>query len=103
MESIYAIQMEFQSTPPAEARGDARLSKERDAAQEFQSTPPAEARGDSLKWSGSGYFRSFNPLPPPKRRPRRDACHWRINRGFNPLPPPKRGETIGLELISMAL
>ena len=34
---------------------------------EFQSTPPAEARGDVRKhFIGTSSF-SFNPLPPPKR------------------------------------
>ena len=36
----------FQSTPPAEARGDDRWRKQAALLEEFQSTPPAEARGD---------------------------------------------------------
>ena len=37
----------FQSTPPAEARGDSALRADLPRAMAFQSTPPAEARGDS--------------------------------------------------------
>ena len=33
----------------------------------FQSTPPAEARGDLASPSTTGRDSSFNPLPPPKR------------------------------------
>ena len=112
----------FQSTPPAEARGDGRILRRGDVSQMgFQSTPPAEARGDGLGSAASWKCchevsihsprRSegrpalplreavdtsrFNPLPPPKRGETtrtRPACAISI-RGFNPLPPPKRGET----------
>ena len=65
-ESIRAA--EFQSAPPAEARGDVDpsiLSKFRTM---FQSAPPAEARGD--RWpnrkSGTSAL-CFNPLPLPKQ------------------------------------
>ena len=69
---------------------------------EFQSTPPAEARGDTAcRAAGTACLPCFNPLPPPKRgetldgtgKPRRPA----IETCFNPLPPPKRGETCGTE------
>ena len=60
----------FQSTPPAEARGDALTLTAQRLSKQFQSTPPAEARGDV------GVARSLQ----------RPEC-------FNPLPPPKRGET----------
>ena len=84
----------------------------------FQSTPPAEARGDLWKAVCRGLRLCFNPLPPPKRG---ETCSgpyvpldtsqfqstppaeargdlWKaVCRGlrlcFNPLPPPKRGET----------
>ena len=64
---------EFQSTPPAEARGDYRelAPRKQIFTNLFQSTPPAEARGD-----------------PPSGCRVGDSCH-----SFNPLPPPKRGET----------
>ena len=57
---------EFQSTPPAEARGDvvAGLSA---FINKFQSTPPAEARGDSGRSCARPSSKCFNPLPPPKR------------------------------------
>ena len=62
----------FQSTPPAEARGDIpTIPSVVCMSKAFQSTPPAEARGDVLQ------------------RFRQVHC----NRSFNPLPPPKRGET----------
>ena len=61
--------VQFQSTPPAEARGDQRV-RSFDAGK-FQSTPPAEARGDVLNENARGLSTSnlecFNPLPPPKR------------------------------------
>ena len=108
----------------------------------FQSTPPAEARGDALTMAAQARQKCFNPLPPPKRgetvldqllpaglgvsihsprrsegrpeldlhpnrrievsihSPRRSEGRPRAMRGhvqavpsFNPLPPPKRGET----------
>ena len=61
----------------------------------FQSTPPAEARGDINGLVEEVAGQGFNPLPPPKRGetsnqpwpyPMFQTC-------FNPLPPPKRGET----------
>ena len=33
----------------------------------FQSTPPAEARGDALGEEAEAVRKGFNPLPPPKR------------------------------------
>ena len=86
----------------------------------FQSTPPAEARGDVLDGlHGGSQSTGFNPLPPPKRgetsestRARGERCLFQstppaeargdspddvfllsTRSGFNPLPPPKRGET----------
>ena len=113
----------FQSTPPAEARGDPEPSlvrvsihSPREAREQtssadssdhpfgfkFQSTPPAEARGDSTrpcaadacKDEGRGLAR-FNPLPPPKRGETSNSRRSALAQyiGFNPLPPPKRGET----------
>ena len=135
----------FQSTPPAEARGDAveielpsvdashvsihspRRSEGRRSINGasgsagsfgFQSTPPAEARGDAALRANASMVGCFNPLPPPKRgetpRPFRRAAPGssfnplprrsegrlfsfsclRARQGFNPLPPPKRGETL---------
>ena len=37
------------------------------APQEFQSTPPAEARGDVARRVDLNKVTCFNPLPPPKR------------------------------------
>ena len=93
--------VQFQSAPPAEARGDlifqlgmwrrrievsirsprrseGRSSDLRPPARQplFQSAPPAEARGDSA-----------GPLEP--------CEHVR----FNPLPPPKRGEIIPVHAV----
>ena len=80
----------FQSTPPAEARGDASFSSTSPLSM-FQSTPPAEARGD---------VKVLVPfevsIHSPRRSEGRQKCgclHCRPTRGFNPLPPPKRGET----------
>ena len=61
--------LRFQSTPPAEARGDVttRSAVLTTTTWLFQSTPPAEARGDrSVGCQAEGTY-SFNPLPPPKR------------------------------------
>ena len=110
-------------------RSEGRFPQLRGAAgdpAEFQSAPPAEARGDHGQGRrGDSGPRSFNPLPPPKRgeivesspeiaswimvsirSPRRSegrsACRkltpaeaW----SFNPLPPPKRGEIYPVESI----
>ena len=122
--------MMFQSTPPAEARGDGgglhacwkfkvsihspRRSEGRrhlghqikDTAK-FQSTPPAEARGDkepTVRQVSSVTY-GFNPLPPPKRGetdPQTTYEQGTSGRSFNPLPPPKRGET-GSECLRHAL
>ena len=62
--------MQFQSTPPAEARGDTFVEVDRSRLRRFQSTPPAEARGDvppRRRLALIGTIESFNPLPPPKR------------------------------------
>ena len=42
----------FQSTPPAEARGDPASDLSASTSAKFQSTPPAEARGDDNKTHG---------------------------------------------------
>ena len=92
----------FNPLPPPK-RGETRSLQSTDAADwRFQSTPPAEARGDETAETrpvSQAAMKSFNPLPPPKRgetqipdplhRPRGDGAV----RSFNPLPPPKRGET----------
>ena len=57
----------FQSTPPAEARGDNCTLTRTPNPSWFQSTPPAEARGDEHLSLAFDTFQSFNPLPPPKR------------------------------------
>ena len=57
----------FQSTPPAEARGDFALLSMMSFRETFQSTPPAEARGDITVVSHLPEARGFNPLPPPNR------------------------------------
>ena len=62
----------------------------------FQSTPPAEARGDFTDKTGISHNRGFNPLPPPKRGETATCSLRRHQMGFNPLPPPKRGETIAI-------
>ena len=59
----------------------------------FQSTPPAEARGDSGSSRSASFGESFNPLPPPKRGETSDSHLLACQCCFNPLPPPKRGET----------
>ena len=94
------------------------MSGDRFPSKRFQSTPPAEARGDVLPPSPSATRTCFNPLPPPKRgetstmpgatgskvfqstppaEARGDHRHAGgivEHDGFNPLPPPKRGETV---------
>ena len=117
------VQHEFQSTPPAEARGDDRRRTPIKCNRKlFQSTPPAEARGDCrqtkvrrshqavsihsprrsegrhpVRRTSPAVIRSFNPLPPPKRGETRVAqTDRRARTSFNPLPPPKRGETLDL-------
>ena len=71
---------------------------------QFQSTPPAEARGDA--WSPAQFLAtiSFNPLPPPKRGETvlglRQASGRRC---FNPLPPPKRGETSAIRAVPKSM
>ena len=57
----------FQSTPPAEARGDIAFMFVIRSPSKFQSTPPAEARGDVRSVTGGIGEGRFNPLPPPKR------------------------------------
>ena len=84
----------------------------------FQSTPPAEARGDVRAPGWCLSRRGFNPLPPPKRgetnrpdlkqgsrhvsihSPRRSEGRrcgiesaGEFSEGFQSTPPPKRGET----------
>ena len=64
------------------------------ALAKFQSTLPAEARGDSSTGTIRNIRRCFNPLSPPKRGEtgnRHQAPVWTFC--FNPLSPPKRGET----------
>ena len=61
------MQKRFQSTPPAEARGDQPGTFLTWGYDEFQSTPPAEARGDARPRAGALPRNRFNPLPPPKR------------------------------------
>ena len=57
----------FQSTPPAEARGDTADLANDAVTITFQSTPPAEARGDPRRAMTQPLPARFNPLPPPKR------------------------------------
>ena len=101
----------------SEGRPDGRLHSHRPLSM-FQSTPPAEARGDMFVASNGAPPLCFNPLPPPKRGETR-ALVWRFTSSgvsihsprrsegrriggavlttsycFNPLPPPKRGETV---------
>ena len=93
-ELVHVDLIEFQSTPPAEARGDPGTSSSAPSNILFQSTPPAEARGDPKSKGSSRPASSFNPLPPPKRGETRALQSGRTAQsGFNPLPPPKRGET----------
>ena len=86
----------FQSTLPAEARGDlATEESAEDGGSLFQSTLPAEARGDRRS-SPAGLLarRGFNPLSPPKRGETWTTRAWSsLLLCFNPLSPPKRGET----------
>ena len=85
---------QFQSTPPAEARGDAVVPRR--AADTLVSIhSPRRSEGRHGRWrEGCAGARGFNPLPPPKRgeicRPEPSALGMCC---FNPLPPPKRGET----------
>ena len=80
---------------PRRSEGRREVPDLRLVAIAFQSTPPAEARGDvSDSVASESHASCFNPLPPPKRgetSPSRLSA-FNIN-GFNPLPPPKRGET----------
>ena len=111
----------FQSTPPAEARGDAlnlrkrhllpvsihsprrsegRLSKiaPNSVTNSFQSTPPAEARGDGAEKVDLYVDEEFQSTPPAEARG--DMMlrpTWDLLLSFNPLPPPKRGETPGVQ------
>ena len=113
---------EFQSTPPAEARGDtscARAGPSSSGSVSIHSPRRSEGRPDecilpqrpgidvsihSPRRSEGRQLpavrlfiqeRGFNPLPPPKRGEtcHRLACSARARLSFNPLPPPKRGET----------
>ena len=60
---------------------------------EFQSTPPAEARGDQRR-PGPRMAREVS-IHSPRRSEGRPSLgpRARPSRRFNPLPPPKRGET----------
>ena len=59
----------FQSTPPAEARGDIQLVTITRTHIEFQSTPPAEARGDSVIVSDAPLLAEvFQSTPPAEAR-----------------------------------
>ena len=89
----------FQSTPPAEARGDLRLGLARRgvAGVSIHSPRRSEGRlgGDAPTFESQAM--GFNPLPPPKRG---ETAYSQLPGSaqscFNPLPPPKRGETLGL-------
>ena len=68
--------LRFQSTPPAEARGDAMRSPvDERVSKSFQSTPPAEARGDTCAFYIFGQVLIFLsnlrtvPRPVPKLGP----------------------------------
>ena len=61
----------------------------------FQSTPPAEARGDRLAvWRELAIGVSIHSPRRSEGRPRAQEIHPKSLNSFNPLPPPKRGETI---------
>ena len=89
--------IQFQSTPPAEARGDCIPMPRRASWSIVSIHSPRRSEGrrrravtDDLTLSG------FNPLPPPKRgETSLSSTLWSASNmlSFNPLPPPKRGET----------
>ena len=87
---------EFQSAPPAEARGDNAALRHRldEADMPFQSAPPAEARGRfENPPSSRARLTRFQSAPPAEARGDLGVTSRSTNeRGFNPLPPPKRGE-----------
>ena len=57
----------FQSAPPVETRGDAKLVPPSLEDVLFQSAPPVETRGDKAKSLKEFTGQRFNPLPPSKR------------------------------------
>ena len=90
----YFICAGFNPLPPPKRGETDRFCRDATDVQ-FQSTPPAEARGD---WPGTSErarrCACFNPLPPPKRGETVFPVAQPFEQeGFNPLPPPKRGET----------
>ena len=93
-ERVNEKSVEFQSTPPAEARGDpsgGRLRSTHDVS--IHSPRRSEGRRRE-KVNVAPVIECFNPLPPPKRGETSPVfCQAQRSRGFNPLPPPKRGET----------
>ena len=83
---------QFQSAPPAFARGDQRQEQFPNESYEFQSAPPAFARGDSDPPVPGALLLSFNPRPPLSRGAMQgnapDPDH---SSSFNPRPPLSRG------------
>ena len=57
----------FNQVPRRSARMTINPSMVTDALNRFQSTPPAEARGDRRAANREAGGACFNPLPPPKR------------------------------------
>ncbi len=110
-----ALMSTFQSTPPAEARGDDHFRTPRRGADRFNPLPPPK-RGETSPPSSSTFQVSIHSprrsegrlgggrphahreqvsIHSPRRSEGRRRCRasWRGQRCFNPLPPPKRGET----------
>ena len=66
----------------------------------FQSTPPAEARGDSPFLSATIPSLGFNPLPPPKRGETMKAVHQLLSRSWFQSTPPAEARGDGALLSS---
>ena len=89
------VGVEFQSTPPAEARGDHGQDCDRRGHQRVSIHSPRRSEGRRVRRALQAGEVRFQSTPPAEARgDLRSACTWRWScAGFNPLPPPKRGET----------
>ena len=72
---------------------------------EFQSAPPAGARGDEVDLFAVEHFRLVSIRSPRRSEGRSEArCQSRFCSGcFNPLPPPERGEIPRIVKLSSAV
>ena len=83
----------FQSTPPAEARGDVDGGRVVYKLGRFNPLPPPKRGETSARGVVGGSF-AFQSTPPAEARGDLRAIGRRQDaKCFNPLPPPKRGET----------